>query len=82
MAEVRGPDTFVRPTYAGNALASVQALGPGPRLLTVRTTAFAAVPATGGSAPVEAVSGEELAAARDAAGGVEWVGEDVRKSGG
>lgn len=80
--EICNPNTFVRPIYAGNALATVQALGQGPRLLTVRPTAFAAAPASGGSAAVEAVSAEELAAAQQAAGGSEWVGEDVRKSGG
>lgn len=77
---VQDASTFVRPIYAGNALATVRVLGDGPRLLTVRPTAFAAAPATGGSAAVEAVSKEELQAARDAAGASEWVGEDVRKS--
>lgn len=81
MVEVRDPDTFVRPIYAGNALATVKALGQGPRLLTVRPTAFAAAPASGGSAAVEAVSADELAAAQQTAGSSEWVGEDVRKSG-
>lgn len=79
--EIRDADTFVRPIYAGNALATVKALGQGPRLLTVRPTAFAAAPASGGSATVEAVSADELTAAQQAAGGSEWVGEDVRKSG-
>ncbi|KAL4458179.1 hypothetical protein ABPG75_013044 [Micractinium tetrahymenae] len=80
VSQVLDPSTFLRPIYAGNALATVRALGQGPRLLTVRTTAFAPAPASGGSAPVEAVAGEELAAAQQAAGGSEWVGEDVRKS--
>ena len=81
VAAVQDASTFVRPIYAGNALATVRVLGEGPRLLTVRPTAFAAAAATGCSAAVEAVSGEELQAARDAAGLSEWVGEDVRKSG-
>ena len=81
VAAVQDASTFVRPIYAGNALATVRVLGEGPRLLTVRPTAFAAAAATGGSAAIEAVGGEELQAARDAAGSSEWVGEDVRKSG-
>lgn len=81
VSQVLDPSTFVRPIYAGNALTTARVLGEGPRLLTVRTTAFAAAPPNGGSAPVEAVGEEELAAARHAAGGSEWVGEDVRKSG-
>jgi len=51
---VEGPDTFVRPIYAGNALATVQSKDA-IKVITVRTTAFDAVPATGGSAPVETV---------------------------
>ena len=51
---VEGPDTFVRPIYAGNALATVQSKDA-IKVITVRTTAFDAVPATGGSASVETV---------------------------
>jgi len=51
---VEGADTFVRPIYAGNALATVQSKDP-VKMITVRTTAFDAVPATGGNAPIEAV---------------------------
>ncbi|WP_417614224.1 electron transfer flavoprotein subunit alpha/FixB family protein [Oceanisphaera sp.] len=39
---IESPDTFCRPIYAGNAIATVQSLDP-VKLLTVRTTAFAAV---------------------------------------
>ena len=49
-----GPDTFVRPIYAGNALATVQSKDP-IKVVTVRSTGFDAVPATGGSAPIEPV---------------------------
>ena len=49
---VEGADTFVRPIYAGNALATVKSKDP-IKVITVRTTAFDAVPATGGNAPVE-----------------------------
>jgi electron transfer flavoprotein alpha subunit len=52
---IQGPDTFVRPIYAGNALATVQSGDP-IKVITVRTTAFDAAPATGGSASVEPVS--------------------------
>lgn len=50
---IESVDTFVRPIYAGNALATVQSLDP-VKLLTVRPTAFEAVGAEGGSATVEA----------------------------
>jgi electron transfer flavoprotein alpha subunit len=52
---VEGPDTFVRPIYAGNALATVKSKDA-LKVITVRTTGFDAAPATGGSAPVEAIS--------------------------
>ncbi len=49
---VDGPDTFKRYIYAGNALATVQSSDP-IKVITVRTTAFDAAPAEGGSAAVE-----------------------------
>jgi electron transfer flavoprotein alpha subunit len=48
-------DTFVRPIYAGNALATVKSKDP-IKVITVRTTAFDAVAATGGSAQIESVN--------------------------
>jgi len=51
---VESADTFVRPIYAGNALATVKSKDP-IKVITVRTTAFDAV-ALGGSAPVESIS--------------------------
>ncbi len=54
--EVESADTFVRPIYAGNAMATVQSSDP-VKLITVRTTAFAPAEETGGSAGVEAVDG-------------------------
>ena len=47
-------DTFVRPIYAGNALATVQSKDA-LKVVTVRTTAFDAAPATGGAAEIVAV---------------------------
>lgn len=52
--QVEGEDTFVRPIYAGNALATVKS-GDKPVVFTVRSTAFDAVDAEGGSAEVEEV---------------------------
>lgn len=80
VVEVRDERTFVRPIYAGNALATVQALGEGVRMLTVRPTAFAPSATGGGSASVEPVNPEEMQAAKDAAGASQWVGEEVCKS--
>jgi len=51
---VESADTFVRPIYAGNALATVRSSDP-VKVLTVRATAFEAAPSSGGSATVEAV---------------------------
>jgi electron transfer flavoprotein alpha subunit len=51
---VQSPDTFVRPIYAGNALATVQSADP-IKVITVRTTGFDAAAATGGSAPIESI---------------------------
>lgn len=47
-------DTFQRPIYAGNAIATVQSGDP-RKVLTVRTTSFEPVAAEGGSAQIEAV---------------------------
>src|SRR5690606_7747 len=45
---IEGTDTFVRPIYAGNALATVKSADP-VKIVTVRTTAFEAGPAEGGA---------------------------------
>ncbi|MDY6891132.1 MAG: FAD-binding protein [Pseudomonadota bacterium] len=52
---VKAPDTFARPIYAGNAIATVQSLDA-VKVITVRGTAFDAVAAEGGNAPIETVS--------------------------
>ncbi|QBR01878.1 electron transfer flavoprotein subunit alpha/FixB family protein [Paraburkholderia pallida] len=49
---VDSPDTFERPIYAGNAIATVQSQDP-IKVITVRTTGFDAVAAEGGSAAIE-----------------------------
>jgi len=51
--EVKAPDTFVRPVYAGNALETVQSSDK-KIVATIRTTAFAAV-GEGGAAAIEAI---------------------------
>ena len=50
--EVKSADTFVRPIYAGNALATVQSADR-IKVITVRTTGFDAAAASGGSAALE-----------------------------
>ena len=53
---VEAADTFTRPIYAGNAIATVKT-ADSKKVITVRGTAFPKAAATGGSASVEAVSG-------------------------
>ncbi|MEA1014187.1 electron transfer flavoprotein subunit alpha/FixB family protein [Sphingosinicella sp. LY1275] len=53
---VEGPDTFTRPIYAGNAIATVQS-SDAKKVLTVRGTAFEKAAAEGGSGNIQAVSG-------------------------
>ena len=49
-------DTFVRPIYAGNAMATVKSKD-GVKIITVRTTAFEPAPETGGSGGIEDITG-------------------------
>ncbi|WP_095078837.1 electron transfer flavoprotein subunit alpha/FixB family protein [Pseudomonas sp. Irchel s3h17] len=70
---VESADTFKRPIYAGNAIATVQS-NAAVKVITVRATGFDPVAAEGGSAAVEAV-----AAAHDA-GISSFVGEELAKS--
>ena len=56
IVEVKSPDTFVRPIYAGNALATVQS-SDSIKMITVRTIKFEAAAAEGGSAAIESISG-------------------------
>ena len=57
ISAVEGPDTFIRPIYAGNALATVKT-SDAKKVLTVRATGFDAANAEGGSAAIEDVAGE------------------------
>ncbi|WP_325947793.1 electron transfer flavoprotein subunit alpha/FixB family protein [Pseudomonas putida] len=70
---VKSADTFKRPIYAGNAIATVQS-SAAIKVITVRTTGFDAVAAEGGSAAVEAVG------AAHNAGISAFVGEELAKS--
>jgi electron transfer flavoprotein alpha subunit len=54
IVEVKGPDTFVRPVYAGNALETVKT-GDKKIVATVRTTAFASA-GEGGAASIETIA--------------------------
>jgi electron transfer flavoprotein alpha subunit len=73
ISAVISADTFKRPIYAGNVIATVQS-SDGIKLLTIRGTAFDAATAEGGSAAIEA-----LGSAHNA-GISEFVGEEVAAS--
>ena len=66
-------ETFERPIYAGNAIATVKDT-ESKKIITVRTTAFDAAPAEGGAASIEQVS------AGEDAGKSKFVGEELAKS--
>ena len=54
ISDIEALDTFVRPIYAGNALATVQSTDS-VKLITIRTTAFDAAPTEGGDAVIEKI---------------------------
>jgi electron transfer flavoprotein alpha subunit len=70
---VLSADTFERPIYAGNAIATVQSKDA-VKVLTVRTTGFDAAAATGGSASIE------TAAATDDSGKSAFKGSEIAKN--
>jgi len=72
ITKVIGADTFERPIYAGNAIATVQS-GDATKVITVRTTGFDAA-GQGGSAAVETV------AAASGKGQSAYVGSEIAKS--
>jgi electron transfer flavoprotein alpha subunit len=73
ITKVDSPDTFERPIYAGNAIATVQSADK-VKVVTVRTTAFDPAAASGGSAAVETVPpvGDN--------GKSQFVGQEIAKS--
>jgi electron transfer flavoprotein alpha subunit len=73
ITKVISPDTFERPIYAGNAIATVQATDA-TKVLTVRTTGFDPAAATGGSAAVEAASAVAASAS------VTFLGSEIAKN--
>ncbi|MDR0479931.1 MAG: FAD-binding protein [Burkholderiaceae bacterium] len=73
VTKVESPDVFERPIYAGNAIVTVQS-DDSVNVMSVRTTAFDAAAATGGSAAVETV-----AAVADS-GKSSFVGQELTKS--
>ncbi|WP_422845413.1 electron transfer flavoprotein subunit alpha/FixB family protein [Acidovorax sp. M2(2025)] len=73
ITKVVSADTFERPIYAGNAIATVQS-GDAVKVITVRTTGFDAAAASGGSAQVE------TAAAAQDSGKSSYVGSEIAKS--
>jgi electron transfer flavoprotein alpha subunit len=70
---IDSPNTFQRPIYAGNAIATVQSLDKF-KVITVRSTAFDAAAHEGGSAPIELV---DVGAATDLS---KFIGEELSKS--
>jgi electron transfer flavoprotein alpha subunit len=70
---VDSADTFERPIYAGNAMATVQS-SDAVKVLTVRTTGFDAAAASGGSAAVESVTAVAASAK------VQYLGSEIAKN--
>ena len=73
ITEVQSTDTFVRPIYAGNAMATVKS-SDAKKVITVRTTSFEAVADSGGSAAVEAL------AATGGSDKVSFIGQELSQS--
>jgi electron transfer flavoprotein alpha subunit len=73
IAAVIDADTFVRPIYAGNALATVKS-SDAKKVLTVRAASFDPVPAEGGSAAIVSLT------AAPAGGGSRFVSAELSKS--
>jgi electron transfer flavoprotein alpha subunit len=73
ITKVDSPDTFERPIYAGNAIATVQSTDK-VKVITVRGTGFDSAPATGGSAAIE-----NVAAVGDS-GKSSFIGRELAKS--
>ena len=57
--KINGPDTFVRPIYAGNAFATIKS-NDKKKCITIRPTSFDPAPSSGGSAPIEKVDSVDV----------------------
>ena len=75
--KVVAPDTFERPIYAGNAIQTVRTADP-VKVITVRTAAFAAAPASSSAAPIETL--DEAARDTDGPALSRFGGEDLARS--
>ncbi|KAF5523004.1 putative electron transfer flavoprotein subunit alpha [Colletotrichum aenigma] len=73
ITSIESENTFVRPIYAGNAIATVESSDP-VKIITIRGTAFPAAEIAGGSAGVEAGIDPKSEST------TEWVSEDLAKS--
>jgi len=70
---IKGPDTFIRPIYAGNAIATVQSLDP-VKILIIRTTAFEKATTGSSNAPIVELAPGEISKTTT------WVKASVTKS--
>lgn len=73
VTKIVSPDTFERPIYAGNAIATVQSNDP-IKVITVRTTGFDPVAASGGSAVIEQQAVTEISSKSS------FIGRELTKS--
>jgi electron transfer flavoprotein alpha subunit len=73
ITKVESPDTFERPIYAGNAIATVQS-SDAIKVITVRTTGFDAAAITGGSASIESIT------ATSDSGKSKYMGSEIAKN--
>ena len=73
ISDIESADTFVRPIYAGNALATVQSTDS-VKLITIRTTAFDAAPTEGGNAAIEKIEAVDCPAL------AEFLGQELTPS--
>lgn len=79
VVSIESEDTFIRPFYAGNALAKIQSLDP-IKVLTVRTTAFPLASSDNSASVENNEKDAKLAADAVASSGTAFVGEEIVKS--
>lgn len=77
--QVESESTFVRPIYAGNAIATVESTDP-IKVLTIRGTAFPAAEAGAGSGGGAAVAAVEAGVDPKVESATQWLSEDLAKS--